>query len=471
MQSICEYDSRNLECGEGRVLNIIHAFEGRTTQTLTECKVSVPTDNSTCSMTDITTVLGDQCNGRQSCTVHFLPSEVYLNESCPGIVKYVVYTGTCTPAPIITPEPPTCHNLDLTGGLDWHDSYGSKYTCAWYSQNVNRCDKYGAGSPNSGLTANQACCVCGGGTSTVVEQQPPTLEWGSGCGEGSRTFEMHLLERFATKTVGIIPKGKFEVEIKLHAVDDIDISLFDLSDTSNFPEGRAIVQWCSSSAVSTGQNCGLLRGPREQTLEYKGMTITYSGFNGINGHKGHESILIHGETSEPLNTLVYAYKVGVAQVSYSWGVTQTPCCLGVPNACGGSFQAVLAKGYIQNIGVIPVGKAHLQVNTISDVDVDIQLYDLDDTSKWSDGQAIIAYCKYKDRCNYGPLTSPNAVSTDYQQRHYSYSGFNGVDGHKGNEYIIIAGTTNRELNIALFAFESGNVTVEYSYTEPQLTQV
>jgi len=44
----------------------------------------------------------------------------------------------------------------------WHDSDGPRYNCAWYAQGSN-CAKYGNGYANRGRTANQACCVCGGG--------------------------------------------------------------------------------------------------------------------------------------------------------------------------------------------------------------------------------------------------------------------------------------------------------------------
>lgn len=44
----------------------------------------------------------------------------------------------------------------------WYDSDGKRYNCQWYSYN-NRCQSYGNGYRNFGATANQACCVCGGG--------------------------------------------------------------------------------------------------------------------------------------------------------------------------------------------------------------------------------------------------------------------------------------------------------------------
>ncbi len=44
----------------------------------------------------------------------------------------------------------------------WYDIYGDN--CAWYAAGTN-CKDYGSQNKNFGKTANQACCVCGGGSS------------------------------------------------------------------------------------------------------------------------------------------------------------------------------------------------------------------------------------------------------------------------------------------------------------------
>ncbi|GFH43653.1 hypothetical protein CTEN210_00126 [Chaetoceros tenuissimus] len=65
----------------------------------------------------------------------------------------------------------------------WFDVDGGAYTCEWYSQN-GRCQQYGHGSANFGLTANECCCSCGGGdivtsVSNQDLQSPPLLSQGS----------------------------------------------------------------------------------------------------------------------------------------------------------------------------------------------------------------------------------------------------------------------------------------------------
>ena len=44
----------------------------------------------------------------------------------------------------------------------WYDSDGADYNCQWYAL-VNNCSNFGNGYANNGITANEACCACGGG--------------------------------------------------------------------------------------------------------------------------------------------------------------------------------------------------------------------------------------------------------------------------------------------------------------------
>ena len=45
---------------------------------------------------------------------------------------------------------------------DWYDAHGKKFDCRYYSYGRN-CEIFGHVFPNFGMTANNACCVCGGG--------------------------------------------------------------------------------------------------------------------------------------------------------------------------------------------------------------------------------------------------------------------------------------------------------------------
>ena len=81
-----------------------------------------------------------------------------------------------TPSPTAAPTPaPPC--TDEPEG--WHDIDGSFYNCAWYAQG-NNCAAYGDSYANNGITANMACCACGGGVpdgppATAAPTVSPTL--------------------------------------------------------------------------------------------------------------------------------------------------------------------------------------------------------------------------------------------------------------------------------------------------------
>lgn len=61
------------------------------------------------------------------------------------------------PAPTIDPS---C----VDSPIGWFDSDGPTYDCAWYAVDT-RCEDVGDFYPGvDGKTANQACCVCGGGS-------------------------------------------------------------------------------------------------------------------------------------------------------------------------------------------------------------------------------------------------------------------------------------------------------------------
>jgi len=75
------------------------------------------------------------------------------------------------------PKPSFCNGFEPTtqtptttpdcwdNPLGWYDEEGEAYDCPWYADDGN-CEKYGDQYPNDGITAQEACCVCGGGAPT-----------------------------------------------------------------------------------------------------------------------------------------------------------------------------------------------------------------------------------------------------------------------------------------------------------------
>ena len=124
-----------------------------------------------------------------------------------------------------------------------------------------------------------------------------------GCeaGNGSGHFKQDIPNK-ATTLVGTIPANIENLEVKLTSDKDIDIQLYG-------EDGTAIVKWPD----------GLLKGGNKQNIEYHGMQIEWSGYNGDGTGRGHEYIKIKGKTTEMLTMKVYGYQAGVADVDYTWG--------------------------------------------------------------------------------------------------------------------------------------------------------
>merc|ERR1711865_918303 len=60
----------------------------------------------------------------------------------------------------------TCVDVKQSDGTEWVDADGEYYDCEWYGSYESYCDWYGDdyASELDGITASQACCTCGGGS-------------------------------------------------------------------------------------------------------------------------------------------------------------------------------------------------------------------------------------------------------------------------------------------------------------------
>jgi outer membrane biosynthesis protein TonB len=99
-------------------------------------------------------------------------------------------TSRPTPLPTAEPTKPltVCADSSLSQDptLPWEDSNGVR--CDSYEHD-NACDPYGHNYVNDGKTANQACCLCGGGETKPLTvctdsslSQDPTLPWEDNAG-------------------------------------------------------------------------------------------------------------------------------------------------------------------------------------------------------------------------------------------------------------------------------------------------
>ncbi len=252
---------------------------------------------------------------------------------------------------------------------------------------------------------------------------------------GGGEFKQQVPSRAVIDVPGDIPAGIKDIYVELNSDVDVDIQLYDV-DTDT-----PLVGWNIDALIDSGKLA---------SAEYNGVTIEYSGYNGIVcGDRGHEYIKITGVTQNTLRMKFYGYKEGTATVTYSYG-SQTG---GIPGGDGSFEQAVLKGEVIDVPGDIPAGIKDLNITLDASVDVDIQLYDADTDEPlvgWKIG-ALIDSSKTKSK----PY---NGVSIEY-------SGYNG-DGTvfgKGKEYIKITGVTRNSLRMKIYGYQEGVATVYYSW--------
>jgi hypothetical protein len=79
-------------------------------------------------------------------------------------------TAPPTPGPTHAVPPPTPSPTYEDGGCvdspsDWYDNIGDN--CDWYASFPYNCDWYGKFPNKDGVTANMACCACGGGSTAA----------------------------------------------------------------------------------------------------------------------------------------------------------------------------------------------------------------------------------------------------------------------------------------------------------------
>lgn len=101
------------------------------------------------------------------------------------------------------------------------------------------------------------------------------------------------------------------------------------------------------------------------------------------------------------------------------------------------------------VGEISAGIQGLQVNLTSDKDVDIRLYANEDK--------IVHW-------PYGILRKSYEETKAYSDVMVTYSGYNGVNGELGHEFIRVEGSIPTVMTMKAFGYRSGFATVNYSWT-------
>ena len=78
-----------------------------------------------------------------------------------------------TDAPAVTNTPPQpCRDKTFASGAEWNDNGGVGFGCAWYAQDVARCEWYSSEDFRNEHLAKEACCDCGGGLNETETNAP-----------------------------------------------------------------------------------------------------------------------------------------------------------------------------------------------------------------------------------------------------------------------------------------------------------
>lgn len=245
---------------------------------------------------------------------------------------------------------------------------------------------------------------------------------------GNKTFTQHI-EGYGgdyekTVLVGDIPAGIQGLKIKLESDKDVDIRLYG-------EDNDKIVHWPD----------GILSGSAEATKPYHNIDITYSGFYGVAGERGHEFIHVAGSTPTSMTMKAFGYVEGDATVNYSW--TGKDGCIDGE----GEFTQDIPKNDVATVGTIKKGLKNIMISLESSKDIDIQLFG-------EDGTDIV---KWKT----GILSGPGKQTTEYNGLKIEWTGYDGADGAQGHEFINIEGKTNENLEMKVFGYKAGVAKVHY----------
>ncbi len=141
------------------------------------------------------------------------------------------------------------------------------------------------------------------GTATVNYSWSGTVDCVNAPAESGSGYFRQYIQEDAVVEVGTLVAGLNDVKVALTSDEDVDIQLLDVSTTTQ------IVHWPH----------GLLNGPKPASITYEGVTIEYSGYDGVDNNLGHEYIKITGTLDRDYQLSAYGYRAGEALIEYSWG--------------------------------------------------------------------------------------------------------------------------------------------------------
>lgn len=264
--------------------------------------------------------------------------------------------------------------------------------------------------------------------------------------DGIGEFTQYVPENART-TVGDIPAGMVNLEVALNTDggEDVDIQLI-------ASDGTIIIGWPVSEI---GSYAALSGANGEVCGDYQGVMYCYSGYNGVDGNWGSEWLRIHGLLNDTVTMKAFGYGAGQANVTYSYG--NSTC-----NEVGkGSFDLTVTKGETATVGTIVEG--------VYNVGVDIEAGGEDIDVTLTDGADQTLVVGWEGTF----LNGQDVDSLIYKDMVISYSGYNGVGGDYGREWVKVDSKTTISLIMGAYGYFSNNApagttgtaTVDYHWSK------
>jgi hypothetical protein len=249
--------------------------------------------------------------------------------------------------------------------------------------------------------------------------------------DGTAAFDVGWGESVA---VGVITAGATDVLIDLSSLSDIDLQLW--------ADAVALVGYATGAELS---------GASQQSVDWNGATVTYSGYNGDGGGVGEEFIFIEGTLTQDLTILVSGFEAGAGDVTWTAG-SDAPGDVDlpedVPTGAQGAADFDIAWGEVAVVGVVTAGATDVLIDLSSVSDIDLELL--------FGATALVGFATE------APLSGASQQSFDWNGVTITYSGYNGDGGGYGEEFIFIDGTLTEDLTIQVSGFQAGAGSVDWA---------
>lgn len=191
-----------------------NSYPANTTVTLYVTTTATSTSQTATSISTITSASGSSTTTATSVTATTVTATTASTTTASSSLSSSTSTsatasGTTASSTATTTTPTTttatpCGDFIPEGEDKWYDPLGDAYDCGWYATNSDLyCGTFAEDTPHFGVTANEACCACGGGVShptTVTNTSTtPCTDWQPAPGDGwldqeNNTCEFYALE-------------------------------------------------------------------------------------------------------------------------------------------------------------------------------------------------------------------------------------------------------------------------------------